>query len=82
MQERRVGHSGLRVSRLGLGTMSFGSAVDEIDAEEQLTAFLDAGGTLVCFCCSFSRTSSLTSGSETMRLKRAISRLHRAILDA
>ena len=47
MQERRVGHSGLRVSRFGLGTMTFGSAVDEIEAEEQLTTFLDAGGTLV-----------------------------------
>ncbi len=47
MQERRVGTSGLTVSRLGLGTMTFGGEVDEIEAEEQLTAFLDAGGTLV-----------------------------------
>lgn len=47
MQERQVGHSGLRVSRLGLGTMTFGSQVDEVEAEEQLDAFLDAGGTLV-----------------------------------
>ena len=47
MQERHVGHSGLRVSRLALGTMTFGSQVDEIAAEEQLTTFLDAGGTLV-----------------------------------
>ena len=47
MQERRVGHSGLRVSRFGLGTMTFGAAVDEIEAEEQLTTFLEAGGTLI-----------------------------------
>jgi aryl-alcohol dehydrogenase-like predicted oxidoreductase len=47
MQYRRVGTSGLQVSRLGLGTMGFGTSVDEIDAEEQLSAFLDAGGTLV-----------------------------------
>ena len=47
MEERRVGHSGLRVSRLGLGTMTWGTAVDEIEAEEQLTTFLDAGGTLI-----------------------------------
>ncbi|MGH3459048.1 aldo/keto reductase [Aeromicrobium sp.] len=47
MQERRIGSSGLRVSRLALGTMTFGSGVDEIEAEEQLTTFLDAGGTLV-----------------------------------
>lgn len=47
MQYRRVGASGLQVSRLGLGTMGFGTSVDEIDAEEQLTTFLDVGGTLV-----------------------------------
>ncbi len=47
MQERRIGTSGLKVSRLGLGTMTFGTAVDEIEAEEQLTTFLDAGGTLL-----------------------------------
>lgn len=47
MQYRRVGSSGLRVSRLGLGTMSFGADVDTADAEEQLVTFVDAGGTLV-----------------------------------
>jgi aryl-alcohol dehydrogenase-like predicted oxidoreductase len=47
MQERRVGHSGLRVSRFALGTMTFGGQVDEIEAEEQLTTFLEAGGTLI-----------------------------------
>jgi aryl-alcohol dehydrogenase-like predicted oxidoreductase len=47
MQHRRLGRSGLQVSRLGLGTMTWGSGVDSYDAQEQLTAFLDAGGTLV-----------------------------------
>lgn len=47
MQVRQVGRSGLRVSRLALGTMSWGSGVDEIEATEQLRAFLDAGGTVV-----------------------------------
>ena len=47
MQERHVGHSGLQFSRLGLGTMTFGSQVDELEAEDQLTAFLEAGGTFV-----------------------------------
>ena len=47
MQERHVGHSGLQVSRLGLGTMTFGSQVDELEAEDQLAAFLDAGGTFI-----------------------------------
>jgi aryl-alcohol dehydrogenase-like predicted oxidoreductase len=47
MHYRRVGRSGLSVSQLGLGTMGFGSSVEEIDAEDQLRVFLDAGGTLV-----------------------------------
>lgn len=44
---RRVGHSGLVVSRLGLGTGSWGTATDAIDAGEVLSAFAAAGGTLV-----------------------------------
>ncbi|MET0447636.1 MAG: aldo/keto reductase [Aeromicrobium sp.] len=47
MQYRRVGRSGLEVSRLALGTMTWGSSVDAYEAAEQLTAFRDAGGTLV-----------------------------------
>lgn len=47
MQYRRVGRSGLEVSRLALGTMTWGSSVDAYEAAEQLAAFRDAGGTLV-----------------------------------
>jgi aryl-alcohol dehydrogenase-like predicted oxidoreductase len=47
MQERALGASGLRVSRLGLGLMTWGGATDEYEAREQLTAFVDAGGTLL-----------------------------------
>jgi aryl-alcohol dehydrogenase-like predicted oxidoreductase len=47
MEQRTVGCSGLRVSRLGLGTMTWGRDTDEDDAAAQLTAFRDAGGTLV-----------------------------------
>lgn len=47
MQQRRLGRTGLRVSRLGLGTMSWGSSTDEHEAREQLTAYVEAGGTLV-----------------------------------
>lgn len=47
MLTRRVGRSGLEVSRLALGTMSWGSDVDEFVAADQLAAFIDAGGTLV-----------------------------------
>lgn len=47
MQQRFVGHSGLRVSRLGLGTMTWGRDTDEHEARDQLVAFAGAGGTLV-----------------------------------
>ena len=47
MQQRHLGHTGLTVSRLGLGTMTWGRDTDEHEAREQLVAFLEAGGTLV-----------------------------------
>jgi aryl-alcohol dehydrogenase-like predicted oxidoreductase len=47
VQRRRVGVSGLEVSRLGLGTMAWGAETDAEAAAEVLAAFADAGGTLV-----------------------------------
>ncbi|MFC4909426.1 aldo/keto reductase [Actinomadura gamaensis] len=47
MKERHVGRSGLVVSRLGLGTMTWGQDTEPDDAAAQLTAFADAGGSLV-----------------------------------
>lgn len=47
MQRRRVGSSGLEVSRIGLGTMTWGESTDVDGASAQLTAFVEAGGTLV-----------------------------------
>lgn len=47
MRQRRVGRTGLTVSSLGLGTMTWGRDTDPEDAAEQLSAFLDAGGTLL-----------------------------------
>lgn len=47
MEQRYVGASGLRVSRLGLGTMTWGRDTDEHESRDQLSAFLDAGGTLL-----------------------------------
>lgn len=47
MQERQLGRSGLRVSRLALGTMTWGRDTDADEAAVQLLAFADAGGTLV-----------------------------------
>jgi aryl-alcohol dehydrogenase-like predicted oxidoreductase len=47
MERRALGASGLRVSRLGLGTMTWGRDTDEHEAREQLTTFVEAGGTFV-----------------------------------
>jgi aryl-alcohol dehydrogenase-like predicted oxidoreductase len=47
MKQRRLGRSGLTVSRLGLGTMTWGRDTEADDASAQLAAFVDAGGTLV-----------------------------------
>ena len=47
MQQRFVGSTGLRVSRVGLGTMTWGKDTDEHEARDQLVAFVEAGGTLV-----------------------------------
>lgn len=47
MREVKVGQSGLRVSRLGLGTLSWGRETDGDEAAAQLAAFVHAGGTLV-----------------------------------
>src|SRR4051812_24922277 len=47
MEQRRLGNTGLYVSRLALGTMSWGRDTDEDDASSQLKAFLEAGGTFI-----------------------------------
>ncbi|WP_139983331.1 aldo/keto reductase [Nocardioides litoris] len=47
MQQRSLGSTGLRVSRLGLGTMTWGRDTDEHEARDQLIAFAEAGGTLL-----------------------------------
>ena len=47
MQRRALGHTGLKVSRLGLGTLTWGRDTDEHEARDQLIAFAEAGGTLV-----------------------------------
>ncbi len=47
MQQRSLGRTGLQVSRLGLGTLTWGRDTDEHEARDQLIAFTGAGGTLV-----------------------------------
>jgi aryl-alcohol dehydrogenase-like predicted oxidoreductase len=48
-----VGRSGLKVSHLGLGTMTWGEETDADEAAAQLVAFRDAGGTLVDTASSY-----------------------------
>lgn len=47
MHQRFLGTTGLRVSRTGLGTMTWGRDTDEHEARDQLVAFAEAGGTLL-----------------------------------
>lgn len=47
MQQRSLGSTGLKVSRLGLGTMTWGRDTDEHEARDQLIAFAESGGTLL-----------------------------------
>ncbi len=54
MDLRRVGSSGLRVSNIGLGTLTWGRDTDEHDAAEQLRLFLDAGGNLLDTAATYS----------------------------
>ncbi|MET8408874.1 aldo/keto reductase [Streptomyces sp. NPDC005195] len=47
MEQRHLGRTGLRVSRIGLGTLTWGRDTDEHDAAELLKVFWEAGGNLV-----------------------------------
>lgn len=47
MQTRRVGTSGLQVSRLGLGTLTWGRDTQPAEARAMVRRFHEAGGTLV-----------------------------------
>ncbi len=47
MEKRYLGNSGLAVSRIGLGTMTWGRDTDEHEAADQLRSYLDAGGSFL-----------------------------------
>ncbi len=47
MELRRAGDSGLSLSRLGLGTMTWGRDTDEHEAADQMRAYLDSGGNFI-----------------------------------
>jgi aryl-alcohol dehydrogenase-like predicted oxidoreductase len=58
MKQRYVGRTGLKVGRLGLGTLTWGTDVDEHEASAQLRAFVDAGGTFVDTASGYGRGAS------------------------
>jgi aryl-alcohol dehydrogenase-like predicted oxidoreductase len=68
MEQRQLGRSGVRVSELGLGTMTFGRECDEPTSRAILDRFLDGGGTLVDTANSYGQPSG---ASETI-LGRAL----------
>ncbi len=47
MELRRAGNSGLALTRIGLGTMTWGRDTDEHEAADQCRAYLDAGGNFI-----------------------------------
>ena len=47
MEMRRAGRTGLDISRLGLGTMTWGRDTDEHEAADQCRAFIEAGGNFI-----------------------------------
>lgn len=61
MEQRYVGRSGLSVSRLGLGTMTWGRDTSADEATAQLRTFMSAGGTLV-------DTADVYTGGDAERL--------------
>jgi len=61
VEHRPLGRSGLVVSRLALGTMTWGRDTEEHEAAAQLRAFREAGGTLV-------DTADVYAGGESERI--------------
>ncbi len=47
MERRRAGNSGLMLSRLGLGTMTWGRDTDTHEAAEQMRSYIEAGGNFI-----------------------------------
>ena len=54
METRSLGRSGLRVSALGLGTMTWGRDTDAVDASAMTSEFLDAGGAVLDTAAGYS----------------------------
>ena len=58
MLHRLLGSTGLKVSRLGLGTLTWGTDTDPHEAADQLRLFVEAGGTLLDTASSYGQGAS------------------------
>lgn len=67
MKRRYLGRTGLRVSRLGLGTATWGTHVDQAEAGAQLTTFVEAGGTLLDTAAGYGNGASESVIGELLR---------------
>ncbi|WP_173434353.1 aldo/keto reductase [Allosalinactinospora lopnorensis] len=61
MEQRQVGGSGLWVSHTALGTMTWGKDTEEGDAADQISTFVEAGGTLI-------DTADIYTGGQSERI--------------
>lgn len=58
MKQRKLGTSGLQVSALALGAMTFGAETDEAEAHRMIGRFLEAGGNLIDTADVYARGAS------------------------
>lgn len=65
MEQRQLGQTGLRVSRLALGTMTWGQDTGEEDAADQVRDYLEAGG-------NFLDTADVYNGGDSERMVGAL----------
>ena len=65
MQHRFLGSTGIRVSHLGLGTLTWGRDTSEAEAQDMVRTFLDAGGNVL-------HTSALFGSGQAQRVLGSI----------
>jgi aryl-alcohol dehydrogenase-like predicted oxidoreductase len=70
MQYRRLGRSGLKVSEICLGTMTFGHGTDQVEAEHIVLSSLDAGVTFFDTADGYSDGASETMLGHALGARR------------
>ncbi|MGH7156143.1 MAG: aldo/keto reductase, partial [Acetobacteraceae bacterium] len=70
MEYRRMGHTGLKVSELCLGTMTFGNGADQAEAYRILSLALDAGVNFIDTANSYNDGAAETMLGASLRERR------------